>query len=394
MIRPTPQIDRSGGETILAPTSSTFARLPALARRSRRSSRSGRNPAQRRPKAAGAAACPGCGTALLAEARFCHACGTALDAGAAASLWTAKTITLSAAFVTLVVAATVGAGVLITQYKAEQARAERTAAPETRTGAAPAQSVDISRMSPREAADRLFNRVMAARERGDLDEARRFAPMAVQAYGRVPVLDDDAHYHLGQIHVTAGDLEGARRQIAILREATPGHLLALVLAHDAAVQADDPQAARRAATAFAGAYESEIATERPEYEAHRRTIEEFRALTLEAAELLSGATPPEGTADAAAAPEAAPPGAALFDKNCARCHGRAADGGPGGPPLVHEIYHPGHHADAAFHLAVRQGVRAHHWSYGNMPAIPGVSEAEVDQIIAYVRALQVAAGIE
>ena len=82
------------------------------------------------------------------------------------------------------------------------------------------------------------------------------------------------------------------------------------------------------------------------------------------------------------------PGAALFERNCARCHGRSAAGGPGGPPLVHRIYEPGHHADAAFHLAVRQGVRAHHWRFGNMPPIPGVTEAEVNQIIAYVRALQ------
>ncbi len=335
----------------------------------------------------------------MAGARFCYACGTARDAAAPPGLWTAKTITLSAAFVALVVAATVGAGVLITQYKAGKAPIGRTAAPAMPTDNRSAPNVDISRMSPRQAADRLFNRIMAARERGDLDEARRFAPMAVQAYGRVAVLDDDAHYHLGQIHVTAGDLEAAEREIAILQEAAPGHLLALVLAHDVAVQADDPAAARRAAAAFAAAYETEIATKRPEYEAHRRTIDEFHALTLEAGDFLSEFAPPEETTDAAATAQPAaaatqPPGAAVFEKNCARCHGRNAAGGPGGPPLVHAIYHPGHHADAAFHLAVRQGVRAHHWSFGDMPAIPGVTEAEVEQIIAYVRALQVAAGIE
>ena len=74
--------------------------------------------------------------------------------------------------------------------------------------------------------------------------------------------------------------------------------------------------------------------------------------------------------------------------------GRAATGGATGPPLVHKIYEPGHHADAAFLLAVRQGARAHHWSFGDMPPIPGVSDAEVGQIVAYVRALQKEAGIE
>ncbi len=369
-----------------------------MARRSRRSAQSGRKPAQHRSKAlesSEAIACPACGAALLAEARFCHVCGTALGGTSATSLWTPKTITLATAFVAVVVAVTVGAGVLITEYKTESVRAGRSVAPAARTAPAPVSNVDISRMTPREAADRLFNRIMAARERGDLGEAQRFAPMAVEAYGRVAVLDDDAHYHLGQIHVTAGDLDGARREIAILQEATPNHLLALLLAHDVAVQADDPAAARRAAAAFAAAYEAEIATRRPEYEAHRRTIEDFRALTLEAADLLPDAGSTEGNVDAAGtAQPATSPGADLFEDNCARCHGRAAAGGPGGPPLVHPIYHPGHHADAAFHLAVRQGVRAHHWSFGNMPAIPGLSEAEVDQIIAYVRALQVAAGIE
>jgi hypothetical protein len=39
-------------------------------------------------------------------------------------------------------------------------------------------------------------------------------------------------------------------------------------------------------------------------------------------------------------------------------------------------------------LAVKQGVRAHHWLFGNMPAMPHVAEDEVMQIIAYVRWLQ------
>ena len=403
-----------GARLYWRPPRPAFAELLALARRKKRSAHHGHKPAPPRTKAAlraerarAADACPSCGTALLAEARFCHACGAVRPGAAPPGLWTPKTITLAAAFVAAVVAVTIGAGVLVTQYKAGKAPAERSAGPAAQTGTQAEQSVDISSLSPREAADRLFNRVMMAREQGDLEAARGFAPMAVEAYGRVAVLDDDAHYHLGQIHVTAGDLEAARREIGILRQAAPDHLLALILDHDVAAQADDPPAARRAAAAFAAAYEAEIATGRPEYEAHRKTIEDFRALTIEIGALLpeagppdaeaGGAPPAEAAAPAAAAPSesAGPmPGAALFERNCARCHGRAAAGGPGGPPLVHRTYEPGHHADAAFHLAVRQGVRAHHWSFGDMPAIPGVTEAEVDQIIAYVRALQVAAGIE
>jgi hypothetical protein len=39
-------------------------------------------------------------------------------------------------------------------------------------------------------------------------------------------------------------------------------------------------------------------------------------------------------------------------------------------------------------------VRAHHWRFGNMPPVDGVNRAEVEKIVAYVRALQRANGIE
>lgn len=86
-------------------------------------------------------------------------------------------------------------------------------------------------------------------------------------------------------------------------------------------------------------------------------------------------------------------GQMLFDANCASCHGPYGTGTDKGPPLVHKIYEPSHHADFAFHRAVQHGVRAHHWRFGNMPAVPVVSEAEVTSIIAFVRAMQTANGI-
>ncbi len=86
-------------------------------------------------------------------------------------------------------------------------------------------------------------------------------------------------------------------------------------------------------------------------------------------------------------------GKVAFDANCAQCHGGNAAGTDKGPPLVHDIYNPGHHGDAAFALAVRQGVRQHHWRFGNMPPRPGLGDAEMATIIRYVRELQVANGI-
>lgn len=82
-------------------------------------------------------------------------------------------------------------------------------------------------------------------------------------------------------------------------------------------------------------------------------------------------------------------GKRVFDKNCAACHGENAVGQDGvAPPLVHKIYEPSHHGDESFQRAVAMGVRAHHWKFGNMPAIEGLTRADVKAITAYVRELQ------
>ncbi|MDA1100039.1 MAG: cytochrome c [Proteobacteria bacterium] len=86
-------------------------------------------------------------------------------------------------------------------------------------------------------------------------------------------------------------------------------------------------------------------------------------------------------------------GEAAFAKNCAQCHGENAAGGTGGPPLVHNIYNPGHHADGAFRLALQRGVPQHHWRFGNMPPQRHVGKDDANAIIAYVRELQAANGI-
>lgn len=86
-------------------------------------------------------------------------------------------------------------------------------------------------------------------------------------------------------------------------------------------------------------------------------------------------------------------GEALFQANCQACHGPNASGSKLGPPLIHEIYNPGHHSDDAFYLAAAAGVRAHHWPYGDMPAQPQVTREDVGLIIRFVRELQEANGI-
>jgi mono/diheme cytochrome c family protein len=86
-------------------------------------------------------------------------------------------------------------------------------------------------------------------------------------------------------------------------------------------------------------------------------------------------------------------GEVLFNTHCATCHGQRAAGTDHGPSFLSNIYEPNHHADASFQLAVRNGVRSHHWPFGNMPPIDGVSEADVNDIVGYIRWLQRQAGI-
>jgi mono/diheme cytochrome c family protein len=91
---------------------------------------------------------------------------------------------------------------------------------------------------------------------------------------------------------------------------------------------------------------------------------------------------------------AAREGRDAFDRRCVQCHGRHAAGTAVGPPLVHSIYRPAHHADVAFALAVQRGVVAHHWRFPDMPPQPGMPPGEIETITRYVRELQRANGIE
>ncbi|MBZ0217683.1 MAG: cytochrome c [Fimbriimonadaceae bacterium] len=86
-------------------------------------------------------------------------------------------------------------------------------------------------------------------------------------------------------------------------------------------------------------------------------------------------------------------GKLAFEAYCASCHGVNAAGTDKGPPLLNDIYNPGHHPDESFYLAAKQGVRAHHWAFGNMPPQPQVSKQELANIARYIREMQEANGI-
>lgn len=87
-------------------------------------------------------------------------------------------------------------------------------------------------------------------------------------------------------------------------------------------------------------------------------------------------------------------GRTAFNAKCATCHGLNAAGQRGvAPPLIHKIYEPSHHGDEAFLRAAANGVRSHHWPFGDMPPVEGLTRGDVTMIVAYIREIQQANGI-
>lgn len=87
-------------------------------------------------------------------------------------------------------------------------------------------------------------------------------------------------------------------------------------------------------------------------------------------------------------------GKRAFDAKCAACHGANGAGTNGtAPPLIHFIYEPNHHPQAAFLSAALRGVPAHHWNFGDMPPVVGVTPDIVKFIEAYIREVQRENGI-
>ena len=210
--------------------------------------------------------CPNCGQ--QAAGRFCSNCGVSLTVQVTPERTSAKTIVPW-------VAVGVAAGALVVALSVFVGR-DSPPSPFLPAGSTLSQPPDLSKMTPREAADRLFNRIMTAAERGDTQEALRFVPMALQAYELLGPLDNDTRYHVGLIHATAGDMQSTRAYVAMLRQSIPDHLLGIMLEHTIAKQRGDQDSAAHAYKTFLAAYDAEIVTGRAEYRDHQSGIDSFR----------------------------------------------------------------------------------------------------------------------
>lgn len=132
----------------------------------------------------------------------------------------------------------------------------------------------LANMPPREAADRLFNRVMQMQQEGS-PRASFFANMGVQAYNRVPPeqVDDDLRFHVGLLQMAAGNPAATRAEADTILASAPRNLFGLLLAY----QADSAQGKQAEAARFLSRYRAAFkATDldsRQAYQAHRDLLE-------------------------------------------------------------------------------------------------------------------------
>ena len=131
--------------------------------------------------------------------------------------------------------------------------------------------------TPREQADRLFNRIMAEREGGDTAQAKFFLPMALQAYENAGPLDEDGYYHLSLLQNFGGDFKTAQATAEKILATSPNHLLGLSAAANAARAAGDIAAARKFYQRFLSAYDSESKLQKQEYIDHANMLPQLKA---------------------------------------------------------------------------------------------------------------------
>jgi tetratricopeptide (TPR) repeat protein len=126
--------------------------------------------------------------------------------------------------------------------------------------------------TPREQADRLFNRIMAERESGDTAQARFLLPMGIQAYQQAGELEPDGLYHLALLQESAGQGREAIATAERILATNPDHLLALGAAAEAAEELGDRAAATRYYEHNLEAYPTEKTRTTAEYIDHSKLL--------------------------------------------------------------------------------------------------------------------------
>lgn len=212
------------------------------------------------------ARCRNCNSGLVPGARFCTSCGTAVRESASRLPWYLAGTALTALVVVLLAPSLrPGAGPNV-----------GPAAPFAGAGAPMANRAAPLTGTPREQADRLFNRVMQAQAQGDNDQVAFFLPMAVLAYRQAGELDADGLYHLSLLETASGDPASGLATAEMILGTTPTHLLALAAAAQAADAQGDGAGARRYYQRFLEALPTERESSRAEYMDHAGIIPAYQ----------------------------------------------------------------------------------------------------------------------
>ncbi|MEX2179744.1 MAG: zinc ribbon domain-containing protein [Gemmatimonadaceae bacterium] len=221
------------------------------------------------------ATCLACRAPLTPGAKFCHRCGTRAGAGAAAATAPAASgvgnaLPWAVAAIALLALIALAAGQRFGRGPQPQAPLSSLTGSPLGGGA---RAPDISSLSPEERAERLYDRIMGAAERGRVDSVQFFMPMAMQAYAALGTLNADQRYDMGRLAEVAGDpgIAGAQAD-SILRE-QPQHLLGLLLASLAARMRGDEVEARRFLERLSRAETAERRKQLPEYLLHQSDID-------------------------------------------------------------------------------------------------------------------------
>lgn len=212
------------------------------------------------------ATCARCEAPLLAGANFCTSCGKAVRATPSQLPW----IVAGGALVALIV-------VLI--FPALRPGASGGAGPGFDAGAFPAGATGSAGPltgTPREQADRLFNRVMQAYAAGDSEQVAFFVPMAVLAYRQAGELDTDGLYHLSILETISGDAESGLATAEQILATDPDHLLALAAAAQAADVLGDRTTASRHYRRLLDVFADERGKLLPEYLDHAQIFDAYR----------------------------------------------------------------------------------------------------------------------
>ena len=233
--------------------------------------------------------CPVCGATLPARAKFCGECGNPVK-GAAAHATTAAAGRAPAppapnpilpwfiAGVSVIAIQTLALILALRPPGSSAGGTEPTASsPQGGTFNPGARATtDISSLSPRQSADRLYDRTVRANEANDSAQVQFFGPMTLQAYAAVSPLDADARLHIGMVDIALGNVDAAGAQADSIARSSRTHLFGPLLKARVAEQKGNTAALRQAYQSFLANYDAERRKNLPEYEQHQTILSELK----------------------------------------------------------------------------------------------------------------------